>query len=147
MNHVGCHYEEDIRALFVETDGLCQPLRIGATITSKVNSSFHCLTASKITSWLSHWNSTYGNVEMFKAVKDGHDQRLNLTHCSSRIEQAPSVNIQKCHRVFYCSKLPKRDRTVCLVNGRFLKRITQIEQNFQLSVQKNPRILCVATFV
>ena len=143
INHIGCYYDGDIRAVFVEADGHCQPFRIGATITSEINSSFRCLNASKISNWLLHWNSTIGTVEMFRNVNVDHDQPVNLTYCNPRIEGVPDVRIQECHRVFYCSKLPKKDRTVCLENGRFRKRVTQVEQNFVSG--KNPRILCVTS--
>ena len=113
VNDVGCLYEGDIRAVFVETYGQCQPIKIIASIQSEINSSFYCASASEIDGWPSHWNSTYGDVEILKTA---NDHLMNLSHCSTLTK---GVNIQKCHRVFYCNKSPNRDRTVCLRNGYF----------------------------
>ena len=141
INHDGCHYNGDIRAVFVESDGQCQPFRIIAFIQSDVNSSFRCLSTSKINSWLSNWNPTSGKVEMFKNVRD---QFVNLTHCN---KLTPVISTLKCHRVFYCNKLPKKDRTVCLVNGYFRRVFNQSELNFErpFTSTENPRLLCKAT--
>ena len=147
FKYLGCHYRGDIHGVFLEAVGKCKPFRIGATITSEINSAFHCLNATRISSWLYQWNSTYGTVEMFNNI---NDHSLNLTHCSPRIERATGVSIQKCHRVVYCSKSPRKDRTVCLEDGYFKKRVnlTQTEQNTEHYLSaKGPRSLCLVTFV
>ena len=138
-----CHYVGDIRAVFVEGNSQCQPFRIVAYLQSDVNSSLHCLNASKTNSWLSFGNSLHGTVEMFRDI---NDQLVNVTHCSA---PTSGVSIQKCHRVFYCSKSHKKDRTVCLKKGHFRKTVDQGEHNSEQSVissKKNPRMLCGATF-
>ena len=141
---LGCYYEEDIRAVFVETKSRCPPFRIIVTIRRRdINASSHCFDTSKINSWLYNWNSTFGTVEIFKNVNG--DQQVNLKHCSKDIEKAPDNSSEKCHRIFYCSK-HKKDRTVCLVDGYF-HRVTQNEQNFEMYYDAwHPRMLCLVIF-
>ena len=141
--NAGCHYDGATRTVLVES-GRCQPFRIVAYIQSDVNSSFHCRNASRINSLLSLWNSsaTYGIAEI---LKNGNDQYINLSLCSTLI---PNVSLAGCHRVFYCNKSPKKDRTVCLEYGYFRKRLSQGGQNtVQYFGAKNPRLLCSVTFV
>ena len=145
VNNFECHYEGDIRAVFVEKGGKCPPFRVVVTIRSEINATFHCHNSSKVYSWLSTWNSNFGALEIYKNANG--DEIMNLTNCSKDIEKAPHHSIEECHRVFYCSKLPNKDRTVCFVKGYFRRRVTQIEQNFELSMKsKKPRLLCLVAF-
>lgn len=136
-----CSEEEDIHALFVETEKPCPPFRILFNIRRAIDSS-RCRNTSGITRWLDRWseNTLDGNVQLFKTFRA--DPYLSVTYCS---KDASDNVIDDCHRVFYCEK-PKKKRTFCLIGSHFKINATD-DRNFETYYNGiGPRQLCSVNF-
>jgi hypothetical protein len=139
--HFDCNYEEDIHAVFVETEKTCPPFRILFTIKRDTESS-RCLNASQLRIGLDKWSgsTSYGNVQLFETYRA--DPYVNSPYCS---KDASNNVTDECHRVFYCQK-PKKRRTVCWIGNRFRPNKT-VDQNFETYHNgTGPRDLCLADF-
>lgn len=146
---LGCNYNADIQAIFVESGSQCTPLRIGAIITTN-DFTFSCRNSSQVETALSQWASSLGTVQKYSSSP----ARLGPwgTYCNDASEASSRRSRTKqCHRVLYCFRSrPAKGHTVCRSAQNHFKKIktnTGLKTSLLDAVSsEDVRSFCGATF-